>query len=91
MRSPVIVGMAWREYNARMNAKFVSFREAAMSEAVELARVHAESKRQEALEAISELYTTNGLWAARTDLSGESLLLVRTRSEAERDSRVLYR
>lgn len=68
------LGMAWREYNARLDAKFVSFREAAMSEAVELARVNAESKSQEALEAISELYTTNGLWAARTDLSGESLL-----------------
>ncbi len=67
-------GLAYREYANGMNAKFASIREAAMTEAVELARVDADSQSRAALEAISELYTTNGLWAARTDLLGEALL-----------------
>jgi eukaryotic-like serine/threonine-protein kinase len=70
----ISLGFAWREYVARMNAEFASIREAAMTEAVGTARVDAESKNQKAQQAVADLYTTNGLWAARTDLHGESLL-----------------
>ncbi len=77
------LGLAWREYLARMNAEFSSIREAAMTEAVDLARVDAESKNQVAQQAVADLYTTNGLWAARTDLTGESLLWFARAAELE--------
>ncbi len=70
----ISLGFAWREYVAKMNSEFASIREAAMTEAVKLAHVDAASKNQKAQQAVAELYTTNGLWAARTDLHGESLL-----------------
>lgn len=68
------VGFGWREYVARMNAEYANIREAAMNEFVESARVDVESKNLIAQQAVADLYTTNGLWAARTDLHGESLL-----------------
>ena len=70
----ISMGFGWREYITRMNAHFARIREAAMNEAVGAARVEADSKNQIAQQAVAELYTTNGLWAARTDLHGESLL-----------------
>jgi eukaryotic-like serine/threonine-protein kinase len=70
----ISLGFGWREYVARMNSNFARIREAAMTEAVGSARVEADSKNQKAQQAVADLYTTNGLWAARTDLHGESLL-----------------
>ncbi|MFO0939211.1 MAG: serine/threonine-protein kinase [Pirellulales bacterium] len=68
------LGFGWREYVARMNAEFASIREAAMKEAVDVARGDADRKNLIAQQAVANLYTTNGLWAASTDLHGESLL-----------------
>ncbi len=68
------LGLAWREYVARMDAEYARIREGAMAEAVELARVDAVSNNAKAQEAVAELYTANGLWAASTDLYGESLI-----------------
>jgi eukaryotic-like serine/threonine-protein kinase len=70
----ISLGFGWREYMARMNAEFARIREAAMTEVVDLARIDAESKNQKAQQAVGDLYTTNGLWAARTNLHGEALL-----------------
>ena len=68
------LGLAWREYIARTNAEYARIRESAMAEAVELARVDAENKNAKAQQAVADLYTANGLWAASTDLHGESLM-----------------
>jgi WD40 repeat protein len=68
------LGFAWREYEDRMNAEFATIREAAMKEAVETARIDAESKNHKAQQAVADLYTTNGHWASRTNRFGESLL-----------------
>lgn len=70
----ISLGFGWREYVARMNAKFAGIQEQAMKEAVAAARVEAAGKNQQAQQAVANLYTTNGLWAARSDLHGESLL-----------------
>ena len=79
----ISLGFGWREYVARVNAEFASIRESAMKEAVEVARIVAKSKNQEAKHAVAELYTTNGLWAARTDLHGESILWFARAAELE--------
>ncbi|MDX1929621.1 MAG: WD40 repeat domain-containing serine/threonine protein kinase [Pirellulaceae bacterium] len=68
------LGLAWREYVASMDAEYARIREAAMAEAVELARVDAVSNNAKAQQAVADLYTANGLWAASTDLHGESLM-----------------
>ncbi len=70
----ILAGVVWREYVARLNVEFTRIREAAMTEAIDTARADAEKKNQAAQQAIADLYTTNGLWADRTNSYGESLL-----------------
>ncbi len=70
----ITLGFIWRETMARMNDRIASIREAAMTEAIGLAQIEAASKNQVAQQAIADLYTNNGLWAARTNLHGEAIM-----------------
>ncbi|MCC6511398.1 MAG: protein kinase [Pirellulaceae bacterium] len=68
------LGFAWRETMARLTAESARMREVAMRESISRERLNAEAQGAAAQLALGELYTTNGLWAARMNLYGESLL-----------------
>ncbi len=77
----LVLRFAWVEYVARLDSESARAKEAFMTKRLDTARINAEAKSSEAQRAIADLYTTNGMWAARTHLDGEALLWFARASE----------